>query len=248
MSAGVAWWEKTVEYMFVLKHLGSSVALPFAGVPEKDWGDLLLQGVSGLCLIEFKRTRAHIPSEYKKYPMFADLERQTLEKKDFRETFQGAFQELVDGHFGALPDEHLEQIRNFAKNGHQFVFGQADRGGFVLRCTPYSSIAEERDVPRCPSTEWGTDCQTMAYYLHFLAQMRARPPVENEGRQTGSTAMGVVIGVTTTGTVVIPAGNFLQLAMTHNLVPALGPAPSPATLTPAPEGISAAKPRLRPRG
>src|SRR5690606_30263078 len=112
----------------------------------------------------------------------------------------------------------------------------------------YASIAEEQDVPQRPTTEWGTDCQTMAYYLHFLAQLRARPPVENEGRQTGSTAMGVVIGVTTTGTVVIPAGNFLQLALTHNLVPALGPAPSPAVPTPAPEGTRAARPRLRPGG
>jgi hypothetical protein len=63
----VKWWEKTVEYLFVKKHVNEeSLIIPFDGKEE-------LQSDSALCvaskwlLIEFKKEKNSIPSEKKKF-------------------------------------------------------------------------------------------------------------------------------------------------------------------------------------
>lgn len=63
------WWEKTVEYAFVLHCSASAIAsyLPLDGHHESV-GDLIYQSDSTFLLIEFKRSRCDINSEIKKYP------------------------------------------------------------------------------------------------------------------------------------------------------------------------------------
>lgn len=63
----IKWWEKTIEYLFVKKHVQEeSLVIPFDGKEE-------LQGDSALCvaskwvLIEFKKEKSSISSEKKKF-------------------------------------------------------------------------------------------------------------------------------------------------------------------------------------
>lgn len=67
MFLSIKWWEKTIEYLFVKKHVQEeSLVIPFDGKEE-------LQGDSALCvaskwvLIEFKKEKSSISSEKKKF-------------------------------------------------------------------------------------------------------------------------------------------------------------------------------------
>lgn len=61
------WWEKTVEYLFVKKHLNQdSIVAPLAGNHEKA-GDAIFLTNNKWILIEFKREQSDINSERKKF-------------------------------------------------------------------------------------------------------------------------------------------------------------------------------------
>ncbi|MNY00259.1 hypothetical protein D3C86_1327450 [compost metagenome] len=219
-KSDLLWWEKTVEYAFVLLHLGDAAALPFAGRPEQAWGDLLVQGVlKNICLIEFKRTKDSIGSEFEKYPNFLDFSRTTRSNKavqpdlllrDFREVFLELLSEQSH--------EQYERVIEFGKKSHRFVFGKSDGTSFGLRATTYAGIQEDTLVPDDPTKEWGSDLQTAAEYLKVLAQLRNCWDEENG--VSGSSAMGMVMGVSEDGAVIIPASDLLKLAVDHQLVPA----------------------------
>jgi hypothetical protein len=62
------WFEKTVEYKFVLRVLSPlAAASPLAGLAERDWGDLIDRNAGQFRLIEFKVNRTAIKSELEKY-------------------------------------------------------------------------------------------------------------------------------------------------------------------------------------
>ncbi|EGR2435248.1 TPA: hypothetical protein I6182_003401 [Vibrio cholerae] len=78
----VKWWEKTVEYLFVKKHVDEeSLIIPFDGKEE-------LQSDGALCvaskwiLIEFKKEKNSIPHEKKKFNDF-EAAYEKLHKRDF---------------------------------------------------------------------------------------------------------------------------------------------------------------------
>jgi hypothetical protein len=61
------WWEKTVEYVFVQKHVEIEMAIaPLGGVQEKG-GDAILQNNDRWVLIEFKKAHDCISSEVDKF-------------------------------------------------------------------------------------------------------------------------------------------------------------------------------------
>lgn len=77
----IKWWEKTVEYLFVKKHIDEdSLVIPFDGVYE-------LQSDGALCvastwiLIEFKKEKASIHSEKRKFYDF-EAAKQKLSNSD----------------------------------------------------------------------------------------------------------------------------------------------------------------------
>lgn len=69
MSDKAIWWEKTVEYEYILNHLApEQFAIPFDGEPEK-LGDALFGQKNKFMLIEFKKERSKdcINAERKKF-------------------------------------------------------------------------------------------------------------------------------------------------------------------------------------
>ena len=63
------WWEKTVEYYFVLNHLNTASIAPLDGKEEKA-GDAIFAEGSKLILIEFKRDKSALDSERSKFTNF----------------------------------------------------------------------------------------------------------------------------------------------------------------------------------
>lgn len=64
----VNWWEKTVEYAFVQKHMGElAKAIPLDGNQEQWWGDLITEEGCEFTLIEFKRDLDAVDDEFDKY-------------------------------------------------------------------------------------------------------------------------------------------------------------------------------------
>lgn len=81
------WWEKTVEYAFVLEMQDHfDFAMPLDGVPEKEYGDAIFGSVNRLILVEFKRHVGSLDSERNKYPDF-DTAMETLKKSTSRHHF-----------------------------------------------------------------------------------------------------------------------------------------------------------------
>lgn len=60
------WWEKTVEYFFAREFLGDSVFAPLDGNEERV-GDLVFGEHGFLVLIEFKKDKGCVESEFKKF-------------------------------------------------------------------------------------------------------------------------------------------------------------------------------------
>lgn len=60
------WWEKTVEYYFVLKHLNLALISPLDGNHERA-SDAILKSNLGWILVEFKKNKASITAEEAKF-------------------------------------------------------------------------------------------------------------------------------------------------------------------------------------
>ncbi|WP_337881768.1 hypothetical protein [Chromobacterium haemolyticum] len=60
------WWEKTVEYYFVLKHLNLALISPLDGNYERA-SDAILKSNLGWILVEFKKNKASIKAEEAKF-------------------------------------------------------------------------------------------------------------------------------------------------------------------------------------
>ena len=69
------WWEKTVEYKFILEaqDRGLSFAMPLSGLEERA-ADAVFGRDAKLVLVEFKRSKDELASEQKKYKNYQDAE------------------------------------------------------------------------------------------------------------------------------------------------------------------------------
>ncbi|MEX8499754.1 hypothetical protein [Leptothrix ochracea] len=79
-SQPTIWWEKTVEYQFVLqadRECGLTLALPLSGVQEL-FSDGVFAKSASLVLIEFKRSAAELDSEKNKFDCYAEAEKDLL--------------------------------------------------------------------------------------------------------------------------------------------------------------------------
>lgn len=75
MSREFEFWEKTVEYSFVIAASGAQkldLALPLSGKPERAAGDAIFGSKARLVLVEFKRSKSQLTSEQ---AIFSDYER-----------------------------------------------------------------------------------------------------------------------------------------------------------------------------
>jgi len=78
------WWEKTVEYKFVLeadRKYGLDFAAPLSGIEERGAGDGVFSGNSKLVLVEFKRSKEELDSDKTKFTNY-DRAALALENRD----------------------------------------------------------------------------------------------------------------------------------------------------------------------
>lgn len=74
----LVWWEKTVEYSFVLQihqTTGKLIATPLSGCLETALGDAIIDNGLSLMLVEFKRNEGQISKELRKFDCYEDAQR-----------------------------------------------------------------------------------------------------------------------------------------------------------------------------
>ena len=89
------WWEKTVEYYFVLKHVDIGMLVsPLDGKEEK-LGDTIISTDNRWVLIEFKRDEGSLSSEKDKFDDYVQAQKQLCDKDKHHYFIYGEF----DGKF-----------------------------------------------------------------------------------------------------------------------------------------------------
>ncbi|CCN70383.1 hypothetical protein [Vibrio nigripulchritudo] len=185
----IKWWEKTVEYLFVKKHVDEgSLVIPFDGAEE-------LQSDSALCvasawiLIEFKKEKKSIPSEKKKFYDFKAAKRKLGESDSHHHIVYGA--PIRNGesvnlvlksqtYFSGSESSNIESI---LKSGVEFKLFQSylkefvsfkktteeDAGGIVLDTNS--------NVVGVTSSGKVVECKSMKeYILEYFPEMAPPPP------------------------------------------------------------------------
>jgi hypothetical protein len=206
MSAhtNMVWWEKTVEYKFVLDCLPPVAAIaPLSGKEEAAFGDAVLRHGETYLLIEFKRRRANAISEHEKFDRARPLSTAT------------ASQRPVDRLQAAL-----DQLKKLPQSeAHHLVFGDFREGQFVaaaIRYTDALNATAEDTVLDMKSTEKLTrqPRKDMLEYLVKLRELRGSDTVSG-----GSVVVGVCEGKSTVMSVDEFIGLDLQkeLSLTHSV-------------------------------
>ena len=162
-AAHPRWWEKTVEYAFVLNYLPQAASIaPLAGKEETAYGDAQVQIDGQYMLIEFKARWTDVPSEAKK----------------FARSQAYADGELTASDMAHLLEKALSKLRMLPQSmAHQLVFGYEDNEDLRLGSVPYTEIANKKpgarrlnkaaveSLPRVPR-------DAMAAYLQLLQELR----------------------------------------------------------------------------
>ena len=94
------WWEKTVEYMFVIeaeRQFGLLFAAPMAGVEENAFGDGVFSIDASLILVEFKRSINEIDSDKTKFTDYEAAERQLVKRDSHHYLVYGSYDEAANG-------------------------------------------------------------------------------------------------------------------------------------------------------
>jgi len=158
------WWEKSVEYTFIaemVKHKMFVWAAPLGGNAESALGDLLLNYNGRMRLIEFKRDADSLKSEYKKYSLEEEAEKQ-------EEAYRSAERDLD---------------KCSGKAAHGLVYGEAAEGELKLSATSYWGEVDPRGV-----IDWihesGAEQAEFEEYIQRLSILRFSKSEVSEG--TGS--------------------------------------------------------------
>lgn len=148
------WWEKTIEYYFVLKHVDLNVLVsPLDGKEEK-LGDTIIAENNKWVLIEFKRNESSLSSEMEKFDDYDEARSKLSDKDDHhylvygelngnfylncktyfsaknRDSIESALKTGIDKHAFA---EYVEEFTGFKKT--------SNGGGGGLELTDYSLVA-----------------------------------------------------------------------------------------------------------
>lgn len=197
------WWEKTVEYAFVLQCLPEAAAIaPLSGVAEEGTGDATLRIGETYLLIEFKAKRARSIDELEKF------ERSSRPASDQLTASRKARLETSLAALRAMPQS----------DAHQLVFGHMQ--GEVLRTAHvrYTDALDKtvkghwldresvKRLPKRPHKEM----------LAYLAQLRKLRGVDTSG---GSVVVGVSAGGTSIMTIeeFERGGLYLELNIARSL-------------------------------
>ncbi|WP_322997098.1 hypothetical protein [Castellaniella sp.] len=153
---GNHWWEKTVEYAFILNFLPSlGAAFPLGGQSEKEFGDLLMSDGTEYRLFEFKAERKNIQDEKKKWGFV---------NKTNDPRYQGKFHEILQRIYPQI-------IKHEAHKAHWIVYGVPGEIGFKLAAQIYS--ADTRSAQQLNSREELENLSYTSYseMLDYLLEM-----------------------------------------------------------------------------
>jgi hypothetical protein len=199
----IAWWEKSVEYLFITKAVRKGwfkLLLPLAGVPEKRYGDLVLQANdASFYLIEFKRYEDSWKDEIEKFHRNAESNKEGdllvayiaaltfLQKYDAHKSHYIIYGSLDESAFKAGPDGNLDnallQLRK------------------TLYCDPLKSTEFNGSAPSI-----GVTREKFAEYLNVLQKLRDDEEEESGGG--GSGAVSYVVAVTADQTITLSLKEF----------------------------------------
>jgi len=162
------WWEKTVEYFFVLKHVKIDMLVsPLDGTEEK-LGDAILSDDNKWVLIEFKKDKNKLNSEKEKFDDYDKAQEQLCEKDNHHYLiygeFNGEFQLKCITYFSAKERDSIESalsmgtdIESFGQYIEEFTElknSPNDGGGGGLGLSDYSLVAgvnDNGDIIQCMS-------------------------------------------------------------------------------------------------
>jgi hypothetical protein len=86
----IKWWEKTVEYLFVKKHVSeTNLVIPLDGKDEAQ-GDTILGNKNQWILIEFKKDKDSIVSEKKKFHDFSTAHKELKDRDGHHHIIYGS--------------------------------------------------------------------------------------------------------------------------------------------------------------
>ncbi|MFJ2363342.1 hypothetical protein ACIPIN_06385 [Pseudomonas sp. NPDC087697] len=163
------WWEKTVEYKFVVDAMlkeRCDFAAPLAGKHERAGGDTIFGLGTRLILVEFKRDLSEVPSEKELFDDYAEAT-EKLSKYDHHFIVYGEFM------FG--PPENLQLVA-------QHYFSEPN--------VNYSAL----DI-----LDFGVTEANFNKYLAILAKRKKPDGRGKGKKHVTSLAMSAVIGVSTDG-------------------------------------------------
>lgn len=196
------WWEKTVEYAFVLQCLPEAAAIaPLSGVAEQGVGDATLRIHEAYLLVEFKAHRQAMIDELEKYEraLPSNAKQAHLARR-------------------ARLDASLATLRALPQSdAHQLVFGDMDNGQLRLAHVRYTdalnSTTKAHWLDR--ATVQVLPRRKHAEMIEYLARLRELRGVDSESNGT------VVVGVSSDGCSVMTIEEFernepsLQLSIAH---------------------------------
>jgi len=159
------WWEKTVEYAFVLRYIDQSVFIAPLDGKEEFGGDAVISTEERFVLIEFKKDQTAFAVEKKKFHDYESA-RSALEKRDAHHHLVYGMEVREDGrsrlslqsttYFSREPSENVGEIlksgaclSDFKQYLHDFIYskkhaGSGDSGGYEPDDEP--DDADEIDV------------------------------------------------------------------------------------------------------
>lgn len=165
------WWEKTVEYAFVKKHVAiEDLIIPLAGKHEAV-GDTILGKVDKWLLIEFKRSENELDSEIEK--------------------FGGVYK---------FCDAKMKLSTLGGTEHHLLVYGQLVEETLKLDLI-VKRYFERTEIDIHEALQLGVDFETFDLYMKSLLELKNVCLSDEDGSDSGSSQYSRVVGVNKFGTV-----------------------------------------------
>lgn len=124
MTHDLIWWEKTVEYTFILaarEERKLDFAAPLSGAQERGWADAVFSSDSKIVLVEFKRSEKELDSEADKYEDYEGAAKELAA----RDTFHWlVYADLKPDGRGLI----LKACRYFSREAIDVALNLLDRG------------------------------------------------------------------------------------------------------------------------
>ena len=117
------WWEKTVEYYFILKYLGDSISIAPLDGHEERGGDAILSSKHRWILIEFKKDKKSLGAEQYKFNNYSSAKERLSDSDSHHFVVYGFINNQVNPRKFALTgqtyfsEKRIESVTEMLKKG-----------------------------------------------------------------------------------------------------------------------------------